>query len=363
MLGRFKYIAFAFALATVLAIATDSQPAAAQDCDRCGGGRTGGGFVSENGVGARVGGDGNIVPTSSGASSNCVFWAVEVGDFFGAVDVGPEDGPSGNNYIQLDDGRVVSWIAWQCFDPGVSASDCVRISTQNRGGGLITDEDFDFFDTRFARSFDCPSGVDDEGNPIFDGIPDGQLGDQIVELGDPNLLAIFALDNVPWPGLEILTYPEDERSIVSGFEVPLLLDDGAGTDFTTTFAADASDNGLVVTATGTARVVEWDQSAINAQFGFGSEQFFECDTFGEAFIPTSIAPNPCVARWRGSSSGQTDNIGTPNRISLEAVVVYDITYETNLPGVDVTFGDVEFELVIERNAVPVNEVQVLHIDR
>lgn len=365
MLGQFKYLitALAIAGAVFVVVSVDAPDAAAMDCDRCGEG-SGSGFVSADGVGARVGGGNNIVPTSSGASSNCVFWAVEVDSFFGGGTVlDPEDERSNNNYIQLTDGRVVSWIAWQCFDPGVSVSDCVRIDTQNRGGGVITDEDFDFFNTRFAQSFDCPSGFDDDGNPIFDGVPDGQLGDQIVELGDPNLLAIFALDNVPWPALEIVTYPEDERSIISGFEIPLLLDDGAGTDFTTTFSADASDNGLVVTATGTARTVEWDQSPINNQFGYASEQFFECDTFGEAFIPSEIVANPCVARWRGSSSGQVDNVGNANRISLEATVIYDIEYTTNLPGVAVTLGDAEFPLEIERNNVPVNEIQVLHVDR
>ena len=43
-------------------------------------------------------------------------------------------------------------------------------------------------------------------------------------------------------------------------------------------------------------------------------------------------------------------------------VALSMTQRICLPGVDVTFGDVELELVIERNAVPVNEVQVVHVE-
>ena len=231
------------------------------------------------------------------------------------------------------------WVEWRCADE----ASCDQFGSSGQSGTF----------EGFRGSLDCDG----------DGVADGAFGNILAEIGNTEVLAALAFDTVPWPDLEIDTFPDTEVSIISGFEIPLLLDDAAGTTFETTFEADAEDNGLIVTATGTATVVNWDQSPINAQFGYPSEQFFECDTFGEAFIPNEIVANPCVARWRGSSSGQTDNNGTAHRISLQAVVVYDIEYETNLPGIDVLFGADEFELEIERNGVPVNEVQVLHVDR
>ena len=237
------------------------------------------------------------------------------------------------------------WVFWECSD-FADPSSCPILEatgTQTVAGNL---------DARRTQR-DCDG----------DGVADTELGNIVNEIGNTEDLAALAFEAVPWPELEIQTFPDTEVSIISGFEIPLLLEDGAGTTFETEFEADAEDNGLIVTATGTARVVGWDQSPINDQFGYGDDRFFDCETFGEAFMPSEIIANPCVARWRGSSSGQVDNEGNQHRISIVAVVVYDIEYETNLAGIDVLFGEPEFELEIERNNVPVAEIQVLHVAR
>lgn len=80
----------------------------------------------------------------------------------------------------------------------------------------------------------------------------------------------------------------------------------------------------------------------------------------------NLGANDGAVETRAEESGrrgQVDNEGTPHRISLVAEAIYDIEYETNLPGIDVLFGADQFALVIERNNVPVNEIQVLHVDR
>ena len=321
-------------LLVVSTLAADPGTAAAQDdcgqfCETSGGASAG-----PDGVSSRINGDGSIGIAPRNGQSNCSYARIPIS----GVSPDAEGSDVGGPY-QLDDGTVFVWVEWRCADE----ASCDPFNSSGTHGT---------FDG-FRSSLDCDG----------DGIADGAFGDILAEIGNTEALAAIAFDTVPWPDLEIDTFPDTEVSIISGFEIPLLLDDGAGTTFTTTFEADADDNGLIVTATGTARTVEWDTSPINAQFGYGHEQFFECDTFGEAFMPSEITANPCVVRWRGSSSGQVDNEGTQHRVSLEAVVVYDIEYETNLPGIDVLFGAPEFDLEIERNGVPVNEIQVVHVAR
>ena len=111
--------------------------------------------------------------------------------------------------------------------------------------------------------------------------------------------------------------------------------------------AEAEENGLVVTAIGTAEVVTWEGGQINSTFG--GEDLVECDTFGEA----AYDGNPCTITWRSSSAGQLGD-----RITLVSVVSHSVEYETNLAGIT-AMGTEEFELAFERPDFPVAEVHAL----
>ena len=321
------------------------RPAVASAQDGCGRGCAGAGEASTgpDGLTARLGTGGQPVYTSSGDVSNCVF---SVGDpQANGVLPGVAIGSTDFGVFQIQDGTVFVWVFWECSD-FEDPSSCELL--ESTGSQTVANN----LDARRSQR-DCDG----------DGVADTEVGDILNEIGNTEDLAALAFETIPWPELEILTYPEDERSIISGFEIPLLLTDGAGTTFESEFVAAAEDSGLIVTATATARVVEWDTSPINAQFGFGNEQFFACDNFGEAALPSEIAGSPCSVRWRGSSSGQVDNAGTAHRISLLSSVVYDIEYETNLAAIDVVLGEEECALEIECDGVPVSEIQVLHVNR
>lgn len=222
-------------------------------------------------------------------------------------------------------------------------SDCVY---STGSAGLPVGNPGDDNDDRFI--FDAVVNVYVVWDCDGDGLTDGP--GVFVELADLNALALAARDEIPWPELEIMTTPEEEGKVISGFDIPLRLIGPA--DFETTFEASADDNGVIVTATGTAELVTWDTGAINAFFGHPEEDAIECDTFGEF----EIEDNPCTVYWRTSSAGQPGN-----RVTLTATILYDVEYTTNLAPGAFAIGPPEFELVFDRPDFPVAEWQAINV--
>ena len=324
-LGR---IVVALVTLSTLAIGGSGTAGAFQDddeCRRCTRGETGPSadslFATWTGSGpGRTGGN------KSNCSYQWVSFAAGPGDynpdgFQTGGDVGPFlVGAEGDQVL-------IVILRWSCSD--VDLSGCDRLETV-RG-------DWTSGDPHRVR-YDCDG----------DGFADGEEGIAVNELADVEGLLVGAFDALPWPDMEIMTTPEEEGKVISGFDIPLRLEGPA--TFETEIIADASENGVVVTATATAELVTWDTGDINAFFGFGEEDTVECDTFGEP----QLEANPCTVYWRSSSAGQPGD-----RVTLQSVVSYTIDYEINVPGIDV--GEDAFELIFERPDFPVAEWQAINV--
>ncbi len=316
---RIRHVA-AWFLASIVFLSIWAAPASAQDGHECttrACEHNGGADAGPDGVSAFISGDGSSGIRAHGGES-CTYWRLPISGVVETIS-GAETGP-----YQLDDGTVFIWIAWQCNADG---NDCRTVGA-NDGSGV------DFGDPKRIY-LDCDG----------DGIADGQIGNVVTEIGNTDDLALAALDGMPWPEMEIVTVPEQEGDVISGFPIGLRLDGPA--TFETIVEAEAEENGLVVTAFATAELVTWEGGTINSDRG--GEDLVECESFGEAFYDA----NPCTITWKSSSAGQPGD-----RITLVSVVRYAVEYETNVVGIVAT-GPEEYELLFERADFPVAEVHAL----
>lgn len=312
-------------VAAFLFVAPSPAAAFQQDCGRACSGRTG---PSSDSLVSTWTGTGAGPTSESSGTSNCSYRWVSLTSEPGSFDASgvSSDGDVGPVLVGSgDDLKLLVILQWTCSDYDIST--CERV-------GVVDGQWTNFEPHRTL--YDCDG----------DGVADSQLGLVVNELADVDALIGSAFDEIPWPELEVMTTPEAEGAVISGFDIPLrLVGDGA---FDAAVVADASENGVAVTATATARTVIWDTGEINASLGYPEEDVVECESFGEA----QLEGNHCTVRWRSSSAGQPGD-----RVTLEATVLYDIVYEINVPGIDV--GVDTFELVFERPNFPVAEWQAI----
>lgn len=316
------------ALFLVIAVwATGPLPAGAQD-DVCRQGCTTGGAVGPSEASLVAWWNASGPGGASGNGSNCSYWWVRI---TGPTPFAGEsaEGDVGPWLVTGTDGgeRLLVILRWACSDVDLSTCTQVGVTT----GNWAQEE-------AHRTQYDCDG----------DGIADAEGGIVAQELADVDALRNGAFDSLPWPDMEIVTTPEEEGKVISGFDIPLRLEGPA--TFETQVIADAGQNGVVVTATASAELVTWDTGDINAFFGYGEDDVVKCDTFGEP----QLEANPCTVYWRSSSAGQPGD-----RVTLQSVVLYTIEYQINVPGINV--GEDIHELVFERPNFPVAEWQAINV--